>query len=107
LCEDIVARVPAPRGEPEAPLTALIFDSHYDPYRGVVVHVRIFDGTLRVGQRIRFMSTGSVHEVEEVGIFRLALVKAPSLGPGEVGYFLANVKTVAGPVRRPWRASAT
>jgi GTP-binding protein LepA len=95
LCEAIVARVPAPRGEPEAPLTALIFDSHYDPYRGVVVHVRIFDGTLRVGQRIRFMSTGSVHEVEEVGIFRLALVKAPSLGPGEVGYFLANVKTVA------------
>ncbi len=95
LCEAIVARVPAPRGDPEAPLTALIFDSHYDPYRGVVVHVRVFDGTLRLGQRIRFMSTGSVHEVEEVGIFRLALVKTSSLGPGEVGYFLANVKTVA------------
>ncbi len=95
LCEAIVARVPPPSGDPDAPLTALIFDSHYDPYRGVVVHVRIFDGTLRVGQRIRFMSTSSVHEVEEVGIFRIALVKAPSLGPGEVGYFLANVKTVA------------
>ncbi len=95
LCEAIVARVPAPSGDPDAPLTALIFDSHYDPYRGVVVHVRIFDGTLRVGQRIRFMSTSSVHEVEEVGVFRIALVKAPSLGPGEVGYFLANVKTVA------------
>jgi len=95
LCEAIVARVPAPRGDPEAPLTALIFDSHYDPYRGVVVHVRLFDGTLRVGQRIRFMSTGSAHEVEEVGIFRISLVKTDRLGPGEVGYFLANVKTVA------------
>jgi GTP-binding protein LepA len=95
LCEAIVARVPAPSGDAGAPLTALIFDSHYDPYRGVVVHVRVFAGTLRVGQRIRFWYTGSVHEVEEVGIFRIALVKAESLGPGEVGYFLANIKTVA------------
>jgi GTP-binding protein LepA len=95
LYEAIVSRVPAPSGDPDAPLTALIFDSHYDPYRGVVVHVRVFDGTLRVGQRIRFMSTSSVHEVEEVGIFRIALVKTERLGPGEVGYFLANIKTVA------------
>ncbi len=95
LCEAIVARVPAPVGDTDAVLTALIFDSHYDPYRGVVVHVRVFAGTLRVGQRIRFMSTSSVHEVEEVGIFRIALVKTEHLGPGEVGYFLANIKTVA------------
>jgi GTP-binding protein LepA len=95
LCEAIVARVPAPTGDAEAPLTALIFDSHFDPYRGVVVHVRIFAGTLRVGQRIRFLWNRSVHQVEEVGIFRIALVKADRLGPGEVGYFLANIKTVA------------
>jgi GTP-binding protein LepA len=95
LCEAIVARVPAPTGDPAAPLTALIFDSHYDPYRGVVVHVRVFAGTLRVGQRIRFLWNSSAHEVEEVGIFRIALVAAESLGPGEVGYFLANIKTVA------------
>ncbi|MCX7029926.1 MAG: translation elongation factor 4 [Spirochaetes bacterium] len=95
LCEAIVERVPAPSGDPAAPLTALIFDSHYDAYRGVVVHVRVFAGTLRVGQRIRFLWNGSTYEVEEVGIFRITLVKAETLGPGEVGYFLANIKTVA------------
>ncbi len=95
LCDAIVARVPAPRGSPDDPLSALIFDSHYDPYRGVVVHVRVFAGTARAGQRIRIWSNNSTWEVEETGIFRLALVPTPALTAGEVGYLLANIKTVS------------
>jgi GTP-binding protein LepA len=95
LCEAIVERVPPPTGDPEAPLKALIFDSHYDTFRGVVVHVRIYTGTLRGGQTIRFHWNGSTYKVEETGIFRLALVPRPSLGPGEVGYLIAGIKTVA------------
>jgi len=95
LCEAIVERVPPPTGDPEEPLKALIFDSHYDTFRGVVVHVRIYTGTLRGGQTIRFHWNGSTYKVEETGIFRLALVPRPSLGPGEVGYLIAGIKTVA------------
>jgi len=95
LCEAIVERVPPPTGDPEAPLKALIFDSHYDTFRGVIVHVRIYAGTLREGQTIRFHWNGSAYKVEETGIFRLALVPMPSLGPGEVGYLIAGIKTVA------------
>jgi GTP-binding protein LepA len=95
LCEAIVERVPPPTGDPEEPLKALIFDSHYDTFRGVVVHVRIYTGTLRGGQTIRFHWNGSTYKVEETGIFSLALVPRPSLGPGEVGYLIAGIKTVA------------
>jgi GTP-binding protein LepA len=95
LCEAIVERVPPPRGGPEDPLKALIFDSHYDTYRGVIVHVRVYEGTLRPGQTIRFWWNGSSYKVEETGIFRLGLVNAPSLGPGEVGYLIAGIKTIA------------
>jgi GTP-binding protein LepA len=95
LCEAIVQRVPPPKGNDEAPLKALIFDSHYDVYRGVIVHVRVYEGRLQAGQAVRFWWNSSTYKVEEAGIFRLTLVPAASLGPGEVGYLIAGIKTVA------------
>ncbi|HET6487353.1 MAG TPA: translation elongation factor 4, partial [Spirochaetia bacterium] len=95
LCEAIVQRVPPPVGSPTDPLKALIFDSHYDVYRGVIVHVRLYSGTLQAGMTVRFWWNGSTYKVEETGIFRLALVPAPFLGPGEVGYLIAGIKTVS------------
>ena len=95
LCEAIVRRVPAPAGSPDGALKALIFDSRYDVYRGVIVHVRVYEGMLRPGQSIRFWWNGSSYKVEETGIFRLGLVPTGSLGPGEVGYIIAGIKTVA------------
>ncbi|MDR1904009.1 MAG: translation elongation factor 4 [Treponema sp.] len=93
--EAIVRRVPAPQGSRSSPLRALIFDCHYDPYRGVVVHVRLFDGKLRKGMKIRFMYNNSCYEVETVGLFRLALIEQEELAAGSVGYFIAGVKTVS------------
>ncbi|MGA2764254.1 MAG: translation elongation factor 4 [Spirochaetia bacterium] len=95
LCEAIVRRIPPPAGNPDDPLKALIFDSHYDVYRGVIVHVRVYEGVLRPGMNIRFWWNGSAYKVEETGLFRLGLVPAPSLGPGEVGYLIAGIKTVS------------
>jgi len=95
LMEAMLRLIPPPKGDPTAPLQALIFDSHYDPYRGVVVHVRIFEGRLYPGQQVRFWSNGAVYTVEEVGIFRLKLEKTSGLSAGEVGYFLANIKTIS------------
>jgi GTP-binding protein LepA len=94
LFEAIVKRIPAPRGRSDEPLQALIFDSHYDPYRGVVVHVRVFAGSVLPGQRIRLMSTGTEHEVEETGQFRITLAKTEGLPAGAVGYLIAGIKTV-------------
>jgi GTP-binding protein LepA len=94
LFEAIVERIPAPQGDPAAPLRALIFDCHYDPYRGVVVHLRIFDGTLRRGMKIRFMHNSSEYEVENLGVFKLALVEQDTLSAGAVGYIIAGIKTV-------------
>jgi GTP-binding protein LepA len=95
LFEAIVRRIPAPSGDSEAPLRALIFDCHYDPYRGVVVHIRIFDGRLKRGMKVRFMSNASEYETETVGIFKLALVETEDLSAGSVGYIIAGVKTVS------------
>jgi len=94
LLEAIVDRIPPPRGNGEGPLRALIFDSHYDPFRGVVIHIRIFDGKVSPGDRIMLYSNRATYEVEETGIFRINLQKTPSLGTGEVGYLLAGIKTV-------------
>jgi GTP-binding protein LepA len=94
LFEAIVTRFPAPSGTNDAPLRALIFDCHYDPYRGVVVHLRIFDGGIRRGMKISFMSNDSVYEVESLGVFKLALVETEELSAGSVGYIIAGVKTV-------------
>jgi len=95
LFEAIVNHIPAPSGNPGSPLRALIFDCHYDPYRGVVVHLRIFDGTVKKGMKITFMSNNSVYEVETAGVFKLALVETPQLSAGDVGYIIAGIKTVS------------
>ena len=95
LFEAIVKRVPPPKGDEKAPLKALIYDSHYDPYKGVIVHIRVFDGTLKAGDEIRFMHTEGTYKVEEVGIFQLGLVKKDRLSIGEVGYIISGVKTVS------------
>jgi GTP-binding protein LepA len=95
LFEAIVKRFPPPAGESDAPLRALIFDCHYDPYRGVVVHLRVFDGRVKRGMKIRFMSNDSTYEVEAVGVFKLALIEAAELSAGSVGYIIAGVKTVS------------
>jgi len=94
LFETIVQYIPAPKGDPKAPLRALIFDSHYDPYRGVIVHFRVFDGTISEGQEIVLYSTGAVHTVEEVGVFKMGLVRTQALSAGDVGYFIAGIKTI-------------
>ena len=96
VLEMIVRDVPAPTGDREAPLQALIFDSQYDSYRGVIVYTRIKQGTVRAGQDIRMMATGAVYKVVEVGAMSpLGLVPKDALGAGEVGYITASIKTVA------------
>ena len=95
VLEAIVHRLPPPKGEAHAPLKALLIDSWYDAYLGVVVLVRIFDGTLHKGQRIRLMSTGAAHQVDRVGIFRPKQEMRDRLGPGEIGFFTASIRQVA------------
>ena len=92
LLETIVSDIPAPVGDPDAPLKALIFDSYFDPYRGVVALVRIVDGALRAHQRVRLMSSGLVFETEEVGVRRPAETPLADLGVGEVGYMVTGLK---------------
>ena len=92
LLEAIVAHIPSPEGDADAPLKALIFDSYFDPYRGVVALVRIVDGSLRAHQRVRLMSSGLVFEVEEVGVRRPAEMPLDDLGIGEVGYMVTGLK---------------
>jgi GTP-binding protein LepA len=94
LFEAIIERIPPPAGSADAPLRALIFDCHYDSYRGVIVHVRLFDGCLKKGMKIRFMSNNAGYEIEAAGVFKLALVETPGLSAGDVGYFIAGIKTV-------------
>lgn len=94
LLTALVRRIPPPSGSPTAPLKALIFDSHYDPYRGVIVHIRIFEGTLRRGDRIQMWFNDSQYDVEEIGRFKIALEKCDSLSAGDVGYFIAGIKTI-------------
>lgn len=94
LMEGIVEWIPPPQGDESAPLKALIFDSHYDPYRGVVVHIRLFDGSLKEGETIRLMHNNSEYRVEETGFFKLGLKKCGGLVSGEVGYFIAGIKNI-------------
>ena len=95
LFEAIVGRLPPPEGDAEAPLRALLVDSWYDPYLGVVILVRVNDGSLRKGQRVRMMAAGSEHAVEQVGIFTPKRTEVTQLGPGEVGFITAGIKEVA------------
>ncbi len=94
LFESIIAHIPPPTGKESDPLRALIFDSHYDPYRGVVVHFRIFDGALKRGDEIQLFSTKAKYFVEEVGVFKMGLSNTGELYAGDVGYFIAGIKTI-------------
>ncbi len=96
LLEAIVAKLPPPVGDPEAPLKALLFDAQYDAYRGAVLLVRLIDGKLKPGTHLRLMHSGQEHKVEDVGYQRLKRVPAPELSAGEVGYVIAGIKSLSG-----------
>ena len=95
LLEKVVEKVPAPKGDPHAPLRALIYDSYYDKYRGAIPSVRVVDGILRKGTKIAFGASESIYEVDEVGFNQLRQVETDQLGPGEVGYVVASVRSVS------------
>jgi len=95
VLEALVKRLPAPMGDGDRPLKALLVDSWYDPYLGVMILVRVHDGYLKKGMKIKMMDSGSVHQVEQVGVFTPKATKIDILGPGEVGYITASIKTVA------------
>ncbi|OOE13673.1 translation elongation factor 4 [Fictibacillus arsenicus] len=94
ILEQIVAKVPAPQGDPEGPLKALIFDSLYDPYRGVVTYIRVAEGTVKVGDKIKMMATGKEFEVLELGVFTPKAVQKDFLTVGDVGFLTASIKNV-------------
>jgi GTP-binding protein LepA len=95
ILEAIVTRIPQPKGDAENPLAALIFDAHYDSFRGTIIHCRVFEGTVKNGDIIKFMFNGATYKVEEVGHFLLTRTKRDKLSAGDVGYIIAGVKTVA------------
>ncbi len=95
ILEAIVDRVPAPGGNPDAPLRALIFDSYYDQYLGAVPSIRVVDGVIKPGMEVTFGNVGARYEVDEVGSLRLGRVPLPQLGPGQVGYLVAGIKEVS------------
>ena len=94
VLEAIVNRIPAPKADPQAPTRALIFDSHFDSYRGVISYVRVMDGTIATGMKIQMMHSGRSFEVTEVGVFRPSLTAMAELGPGQVGYVIAGIKNL-------------
>ena len=95
IFEAVITKLPPPSGDPEAPLKALIFDSHYDPYRGTIVHFRVLDGKIKPGDEIMFMSNRAAYTVEEVGIFQLKRIPQKEISAGRVGYLTAGIKTVS------------
>jgi GTP-binding protein LepA len=94
LLDAVVERIPAPKGDPDQELAALIFDSYYDQYRGVISSLRVMQGTLRSGARLRFMQARATHDVEEIGVRTPVPVPVAALGPGEVGYLISGIKDV-------------
>ena len=94
LLDAVVAHVPPPSGDPDAPLQALIFDSYYDPYRGVVSAIRVMNGTLTTGSRLKFIQVNATHDAEEIGVRLPEPTPVAALGPGEVGYLIAGIKDV-------------
>ncbi|MFD1786910.1 translation elongation factor 4 [Sphingomonas floccifaciens] len=95
ILDAIVERIPAPKGDIDAPLKAMLVDSWYDPYLGVVILLRVIDGSIRKGQQVKFMAAGTTHLVDRVGAFRPKLENLPDLGPGEIGFITAQIKEVA------------
>jgi GTP-binding protein LepA len=94
LLEEVVKRIPPPQSDPAAPLRALIFDSHYDKYRGVIIYVRVFEGSVKAGDSVKLMSTDHKYEVGEVGTFSPEMQRVDALQSGEVGYIVSGIKTV-------------
>lgn len=94
ILEQVVEKIPPPSGDPDAPLKALIFDSVYDPYRGVITYIRVVDGVLKPGMQVKLMATGKVYEVTEVGTFSPHPTKVEELSVGDVGYMAASIKSV-------------
>jgi len=94
VLEAIVHRLPAPKGERDAPLKAMLVDSYYDPYLGVVVLIRVIDGVVKKGDRIRMMKTGGTYQIDRLGVFKPAMLDIAELGPGEIGFFTAQIKQV-------------
>ena len=94
ILEAVVDRIPAPKGNPDAPLKALVFDSVYNPYRGVIVYFRVMDGSIRKGDKVRFMATETEYEVDEIGILRIKKVPVDEIGTGSVGYMIAGIKNL-------------
>ncbi len=94
LLEVVVDRIPAPAGDPNAPLKALIYNSHFDTYKGVVVYIRVMDGSIKIGQRVKLMRTGKEYVITDMGQFRPAMTKIDELAAGQVGYFTANIKNI-------------
>lgn len=94
IIEQVVQKVPAPSGDPEQPLKALIFDSHYDAYRGIIAYVRIVDGNIRAGTKIKMMSNGRTFDVTEVGVFKPRMTVVDELNVGDVGFIVAGIKNV-------------
>lgn len=95
LLEMITEYIPAPRGKVEHPLQALIFDSHYDAYRGVIIHIRVFEGTLKKGDTISLFYSDAEYQVEEVGMFQMGLIPCETLSAGDVGYIIAGIKVIS------------
>ena len=94
VLQAIVERIPPPRGDAAAPTRAMIFDSHYDQYRGAVAYARVVDGTIKLGDTIQMMSTGRQFEVTELGVLQPGFRPVQALGPGEVGCIMASMKDV-------------
>src|SRR5881398_1988597 len=95
VLQAIVDKIPPPTGDADAPLKAMLVDSWYDPYLGVVILVRVIDGSIRKGQQVKFMAAGTTHLVDRVGCFRPKIEQLPELGPGEIGFITAQIKEVA------------
>ncbi|MGA1049620.1 MAG: EF-Tu/IF-2/RF-3 family GTPase, partial [Minisyncoccia bacterium] len=95
ILDAVVDRIPAPKGDPNAPLKALIYDSLYDPYRGVIIYFRIFDGILKENEKIRFVRTGKDYDVEEVGVFHMKRHRTKELSAGNAGYMTASIRALS------------
>ena len=93
ILQAIVHRIPAPKGDPDAPLQCLIFDSVFNAFRGIIAYFKIVNGTIRTGELVKFMATGKEYDADEIGILKLDMVPQPSLSAGNVGYIISGIKT--------------
>ena len=95
LLDAIVEKIPGPKGDPEAPLQALIFDSVFNSFRGIIAYFKVFNGTIRKGDKVKFFNTGKEYEADEIGVLKMQLKPADSIGCGDVGYIISGIKTAA------------